>query len=234
MTLISCKPRGRTEVDEDLSTFGDLATGVAEVLHKCPLMRYLCQKSVKTGYLSHFERLTILYVFGHLGSEGKKFVHQVMSFTLNYKFYVTDRFIQKCPEKPISCLKLRDQYKQVTAEIGCSCVFKREENCYPSPVLHALSSGSEFNADITLPTARTLTKEKEVQVKENMNLHVKVQELARTILEYKKQKRSVDKMIAKVEKELGEIFDDLKIDNMEIEMGLLTRKMVNGVTEWVI
>ena len=47
---------------------------------------------------------------------------------------------------------------------------------------------------------------------------------ALTELVPKKQKRAVDKMISKVEKELNEIFDDLKIDNMEIEMGLLKRK----------
>ena len=57
---------------------------------------------------------------------------------------------------------------------------------------------------------------------------------ALTELVPKKQKRAVDKMISKAEKELNEIFNDLKIDNMEIEMGLLTRKTVNGIKEWVI
>ena len=224
----------QVQVQEDLSAYEPLAVSVADVLHKCALLRYLCQKSVKTGYLTHYERLTVLYVFGHLGNDGKQFVHQVMSFTLNYKFQVTDHFINKCPEKPISCVKLREQYKQLTAEIGCSCAFKRKENCYPSPVLHAINSVNGFQEDITLPTARTLTKEKEEKLKEGLNIYVKVQELAKSILDYKKQRRSVDKQIEKVERELSAIFDEQKTDHMEIEMGLLKRKIIDGKTEWVI
>ncbi len=82
----------KTVVDEDLSAFTGASDSSLQVLQNCNLMRYLCQKSVKTGYLNHFERLTILYVFGHLGEDGKKFVHQVMSFTLNYNYNVTEKF----------------------------------------------------------------------------------------------------------------------------------------------
>ena len=80
------------------------------IIERCSLMRYLCQRAAKTVYLSHFERLSVRYVFAHLGEKGKEFVHQVMSFTLNYQYNITEKFIRKCPEKPISCLKLRDQY----------------------------------------------------------------------------------------------------------------------------
>ncbi|KIR01318.1 putative helicase [Lachnospiraceae bacterium TWA4] len=128
-------------VDLDLSLFGKLDVNVETVLKKCTLMKYLCNKAVKTGYLMHGERLSILYVFGHLGTRGKEFVHQVLSFTLNYQFDTTEKFIRKLPEKPISCTKLREQYRQVTAEFGCSCAFYRIKNCYPSPVLHAIKDG---------------------------------------------------------------------------------------------
>ena len=55
------------EVDKDLTEYGDLDAGINEILSECSLMRYLCQKAVKTSYLTHFERLSILYVFGHIG-----------------------------------------------------------------------------------------------------------------------------------------------------------------------
>ena len=106
-------------VDTNLDGFGELPNSVKVVLERCNLMRYLCQKAKTTGYLTHFERLSVLYVFGHLGEEGKLFVHTVMEFTLNYQYHVTDKFIQKLPAKPVSCLKLREQYKQITAEYGC-------------------------------------------------------------------------------------------------------------------
>lgn len=98
------------EVDTDLEKFGTLPETVRIVLEKCSLMRYLCQKAASTGYLSHFERMSILHVFGHMGDEGREFVHTVMAFTLNYQYDTTEKFILKIPEKPISCAKLREQY----------------------------------------------------------------------------------------------------------------------------
>ena len=222
------------EVDTDISAFGDIEPGIREVLMGCSLLRHLCLKSVKTGYLTHYERLTVLYVFGHLGEEGQSFVHKVMSFTLNYKYNVTENFIRKMPEKPISCVKLRDQYKQLTAEIGCSCSFKRSRNCYPSPVLHAIALSPDMQGDVTLPSSRTLTKDSETKVKAERNVHSKAQELASKILEFKKQKRSIDKSIHKLEKELSEIFDTQNVDCMEIEMGMLTRRKTDAGYEWII
>ena len=55
-----------------------------------------------------------------MGDEGREFVHTVMAFTLNYQYDTTEKFILKIPEKPISCAKLREQYKLITAEYGCS------------------------------------------------------------------------------------------------------------------
>lgn len=224
----------KKEVDSDLSAFGDIEPEITKVLENCNLMRYLCQKSVKTGYLTHFERLTVLYVFGHIGEEGRNFIHKVMSFTLNYKHGVTEHFISKRPEKPVSCVKLRDQYKQQTAEFGCSCVFKKDKNCYPSPVLHAISFSPDTRVQVTLPASRTLSKEKENRVKAEMNIHTKAQELAGKILECKKQRRSIDRDISKLEKELGSIFDAQGIDSLELQIGLLTRRRTDNGVEWVI
>ncbi len=222
------------EVDENLEGFGEVSETVSVVLKRCNLMRYLCQKARKTGYLTHFERLSVLYVFGHLGEEGKTFVHTVMEFTLNYQYHVTEKFIQKLPAKPVSCLKLREQYKQITAEYGCSCNFKRTKNCYPSPVLHVIKSSGEVSEDITIPTSRTLSKEKEQKVVEEINIHKKVQELAGKIIEMKKQRRGVDKVIQRTELELEQIFNQAGINSLEVDMGVLVRRKTQTGYEWLI
>lgn len=221
-------------VDTNLDAFGKIEDDVAEILGKCSLMRYLCQKAVKTGYLSHAERLSVLYVFGHLGSEGHEFVHLIMSHTLNYQYNTTDRFIKRIPEKPISCIKLREQYKQITAEYGCSCTFKRSKNCYPSPVLHAIALSNNVNTEVTLPTSRTLTKENEKKVLDEINIHKKAQELASRILEMKKQKRGIDAAILKIERELEKIYDSANVDCLEVEMGMLVRRRTEHGYEWLI
>lgn len=222
------------KVDENLDVFGELEEGIQEILKKCNLIRYLCQKSVKTGYLSHTERLSVLYVFGHLGDAGHEFVHVIMSHTLNYKYMTTERFIQKILAKPISCIKLREQYKQITAEYGCNCIFRRNKNCYPSPVLHALALANHINADITLPTSRTLSKASEQKTMDEINIHKKAQELALKILEMKKQKRGIDAAIIKVEKELEKIYDHAGVDCLEVEMGMLVRRKIENGYEWLI
>lgn len=222
-------------LDRNLESFGKLSAEIQTVLEKCNLMCYLCQKAKKTGYLSHFERQSILYVFGHMGEEGKEFVHQVMAYTLNYQYQITERFINKVPQKPVSCIKLREQYRQITAEIGCTCNFKQTKNCYPSPVLHAIKSSDTVNEQITIPASRNLSKEKEKNVYQEINVYRKAQELAEKILIMKKQKRGIDKNIAKAERELENVFNSMKMDCLEIEMGLLCRrKKDDGTYEWFI
>ncbi len=227
---------GRREIlDRNLEGFGKFSAEVQTVLERCNLMCYLCQKARKTGYLSHFERQSVLYVFGHMGEEGKEFVHQIMSYTLNYQYQVTERFLHKLPGKPVSCVKLREQYRQITAEIGCTCNFKRTKNCYPSPVLHALKSTDAEDGQITIPSSRSLSKEKEKTVYQEINVYRKVQELAEKILGMKRQKRGIDKNITKLERELEQVFDGMQADCLEIEMGLLCRrKKEDGSCEWVI
>ncbi len=222
------------EVDRNLERFGSLSEPVRIVLEKCSLMRYLCQKAATTGYLSHFERLSVLYVFGHMGDDGKEFVHTVMGFTLNYQYSTTQRFIIKLPEKPVSCVKLREQYKLITAEYGCSCNFKRTKNCYPSPVLHAIKNSDDEQSDITVPMSRTMSKAKEEKVYEEINIHKQTEKLAQRIVELKKQKRGLDKLIRKTEAELQTIFDNAGIDCLEIAMGLLVRRKKGEAYEWLI
>jgi hypothetical protein len=225
---------GEAAEHELQEAFGELTTNVQEVLSRCSLMKYLCLKAKRTGYLTHFERMSVLYVFGHVGEEGKEFVHDVMRLTMNYQYNTTQRFIERIPEKPVSCGKLREQYKKVSAEVGCSCSFKRTKNCYPSPVLHALSLSKDVQEDITIPTSRTLSSEKEKTVIDELNVHKKAQELATRVLELRKQQRAIDKNVSKVERELEKLYDSVGTDALEIEMGMLVRRKKNEGYEWVI
>lgn len=169
-----------------------------------------------------------------MGEEGREFVHTVMGFTLNYQYNTTEKFITKIPDKPVSCVKLREQYKLVTAEYGCNCSFKQTKNCYPSPVLHAIKNSGEEWSEITVPTSRTISKAKEEKVYEELNIHRQTEKLAQRIVELKKQKRGLDKSIRKIEDELQKIFDNAGIDCLEIEMGMLVRRKKGDIYEWLI
>lgn len=211
-----------------------LNQGIVAVLKHCSLMRYLYVKSKRTGYLTHGERLSVLYVFGHLGEEGKNFIHAIMEFTMNYQYHVTQKFIERLPEKPVSCTKLREQYRKITAEYGCSCNFKRSKNCYPSPVLHAAKISNEEKLDVTVPVPRKISKETEEKIREELNLPRNVLMLAKKLQDLKKQKRGVEKAVQKTEMELSQIFDGVGVDCMEIDLGLLCRRKTENGVEWVI
>ena len=198
------------------------------------MMRYLVHKSMSIGYLTHFERLSILYVFGHLGDEGQEFVQTVMSFTINYNHTTTSHFIETIRENPISCVKLRDEYKQVSAAYGCACKFKRTKHCYPSPVIHALRNNDDDNRQITIPISKTLNEEKRNEMYEELNCVNKAQELSEKLVGLKKQKRGIEKAIQKIEKELAIVYDNANVDCMEIDAGILIRKKVGDRYEWHI
>ena len=87
---------------------------------------------------------------------------------------------------------------------------------------------------MTLPASRTLSKEKETKVKEEMNIHTEAQELASKIQECKKHRRAIDRDISRLEKELGTIFDYHGIDSLELQIGLLTRRKTESGVEWII
>lgn len=226
------KPAALQELD--YQKLGVVPESIKLVLQGCSLMAYLVNKAMATGYLTHMERLSVLYVFGHMGEEGHEFVHTVMSCTMNYQYFTTQKFIKKLLSRPISCIKLREQYKSVTAEYGCNCMFKRTKNCYPSPVLHAIRKNSEENNSITLPVSRSISEEKKQVVYQELNIHAQVQELAEKIVEFKRQKKGIDKSIEKVEKELNTIFNHAGIDCMDVSMGMLVRRKKENGYEWVI
>lgn len=218
----------------DLEQFGELPESIHTVLSHCGLMAYLCEKAKRTGYLPHFERLTILYVFGHMGEEGKEFVHQVMGYTLNYQYSITQKHISRLPEKPISCIKLREQYKQVTAEMGCSCSFRRTPNCYPSPVLHVIKDANHVPEGITIPASRKISQQEEKRLPQVLNVHKQAEELTHKMMELRKQERGIRRAIEKQEKELGDILDDIGEDCIELEIGILRRKKGETGWEWCV
>lgn len=71
-------------------------------------------------------------------------------------------------------------------------------------------------------------------IHQELNIHAQVQELAEKIVEFRRQKKGIDKSIEKIEKELHAIFDNARIDCMEVSMGMLVRRKKGENYEWVI
>nr|MCR4902764.1 hypothetical protein [Butyrivibrio sp.] len=99
------------------------------------------------------------------------------------------------------------------------------KNCYPSPVLHALQDSKEESVEnITLSVSKTMTKESSVAVFDELNTAQRVKDIAQKILVLKKQKRSLEKNIFKLEQQLERIYDEEHVESLECDIGMLTRR----------
>jgi len=113
------------------------STKIKKIVEGCKVIKFLIGKAKKEGHLTHSERLVLLYSLGHLGDEGKRYIHQIMSNCLNYDFNSTQRWINRLQTNahPISCPKIRDWLSDITPGIGCYCEFNVPKGAYPSPLL---------------------------------------------------------------------------------------------------
>ena len=88
-----------------------------------------------------------------------------------------------------------------------------------SSVLHANKPSGNVSDDVTIPTSHSVSKEKEKDVVEELNM--------------KKQKRRIDKFIQKTESKLVEIYAQAGIDCLEVEMRLLSRRKKDRNSQFI-
>ncbi|MHB1663739.1 MAG: hypothetical protein ACYCT7_00550 [bacterium] len=68
--------------------------GADHLLDNCSVLKYLYDKVKITKYLTHTERLSILYSIGY-AYNGKKLVHYFISYCANYDKNTTQKYINK-------------------------------------------------------------------------------------------------------------------------------------------
>ncbi|MHB1645791.1 MAG: CRISPR-associated primase-polymerase type A1 [bacterium] len=115
------------------------------LLDNCSVLKYLYDKVKITKYLTHTERLSILYSIGY-AYNGKKLVHYIISYCANYDKNTTQKYINKVKgdRYSISCYKIREWLSYITSQVGCNCKFKLEKGEYPNILLYL----KEFNKKI--------------------------------------------------------------------------------------
>ena len=114
--------------------------GLKNMINKCHIIRNLISKAFDTNYLTHYERLCLLYTLTFAGEQGNLYLHQINSKCINYSKDYTNRQIQRRKENPISCAKIAEYFPDLTESLGCHCKFKLPSDGYPSPVLYLLES----------------------------------------------------------------------------------------------
>jgi len=171
----------------------------------------------------------LLYTIGHLGDDGKTFLHKVISNCLNYDYEFTEKQIRKVKSYPISCARIREKHESIAFERGCDCHLKLPPKGYPSPILHA------FNQPKTWPLNRLPGEEKSAPASWEKGIsRDEINGKLRRYIELKRQLTGVEKSISRVEEEMTAYFDQLATDNVETDYGILARRKSGDKFEWII
>ena len=219
-------PRERGADPGVLKGFNELPRSgpVRQVLRACQPLTFLAAKAKKGGYLDHRERMTILLVLGHMGEEGRRYLHQVMSWCMNYSETVTNRFIERLTGSPVSCPRIRQRHPEITASVKCDCRFTSSRGTYPSPVLHAVGGSWRAPPKPALPDA---IREADPAVQRAEVLVLKMAELRR-------HQAGVMASIERCETEIEQVLAAAGVDRLRLSHGTLVRSPPGSATRWTV
>ncbi len=120
-----------------------ISPALAKMVSQCKVINHLIKKARETHYLTHFERVCLLYTLTFAGNDGIKLLHEVIGYCINYDRNYTQRQIDRRKESPISCAKIMEFFPELTESLACNCNFNLPPRGYPSPVLYLLESEME-------------------------------------------------------------------------------------------
>jgi len=220
--LTSLRQHVVAETEINVADLFPLDAGIEMVLRGCAIIRNLCAQARNTGFLRQNERIHLLYVFGHMGELGRQYLHQVMKWTYNYRYEITQRFINRILDKPIGCNSLRKANIDRPFVSGCNCDFPMVEGTYPSPVLHAM--GREVDRRVTMPKRQHTGADDLTAAASAFQTHSRLLELAEQMLTLNKEKKRLEDEITECQQKLAVLFDRLKVDRYEIGIGTLARE----------
>lgn len=103
---------------------------------RCPAAGRLVTKARLHEPLSEAEAHVALQIFGQLGEEGRRFVHQLLSVAPGYNPDQVNRQLQAVPPQPIGCRNVRTRLARDGAPDLCGCVFNLPPETYAAPIVH--------------------------------------------------------------------------------------------------
>lgn len=227
----------QTKIEEILLTYGVKSRTaptketesplVESLLSGCNVVNYLVKKARDTHYLDNSERVTLLYTLGHLGKEGKDFLHETISNCINYDYNFTEKKIRKIKPYPISCARIREKHEDIALELGCNCHLKIPPRGYPSPVLHAFKHGQK--GWIPQPPGGNIRTQENRAVSDDINAKLK------RYIELRRHLAGIERSVHRTEEEMASYFDQAETDSISTEYGFLERRRKSGNKyEWVI
>ncbi|HPT48159.1 MAG TPA: hypothetical protein PLM07_19930, partial [Candidatus Rifleibacterium sp.] len=110
---------------------------VEKLLAGCRPMWEILEKARHEKALSDEQKHAFIYIFAHLGEEGRVFIHQVMNQLPDYRPDVVNAMIKAVPPNAPGCGKIRKRIPEFCGLDRCNCQFRLPAGSYASPVIHA-------------------------------------------------------------------------------------------------
>jgi hypothetical protein len=110
---------------------------IEKLLSGCRPMWEILEKARHQKSLTKDEKHVFVYIFSHLGEEGKVFIHQVLNQLPDYQPDAVNALIKAVPPNAPGCTKVRKRIPHYCEGANCNCQFRIPEGCYASPVIHA-------------------------------------------------------------------------------------------------
>ncbi|TYQ16295.1 UNVERIFIED_CONTAM: group II intron reverse transcriptase/maturase [Acetivibrio alkalicellulosi] len=199
-----------------------LSEEIEAVLKGCCILKELSERCLKAQVLNHNTRYLLACTFGHMGEEGKAFVHYLLRNTDNYSKQITDSYLKRLFLRPMGCERIRSELQTSPGFSLCTiCEFSLEEGQYPSPLLYSNIYSNKA----------TISKQVTQSFDEIGDLDKQIQQLVTSLMDLNGRKRELDMEIANCEKNLCNIFDSAQINEFSISHGKLQR--IKKEDKWV-
>ncbi len=180
------------------------------LLSRCAVLRELVEQVHRTGRLSHEETQVLIHTLGHL-EHGPAAVNDLFerAWQADPALFLKSRH----RGNPMSCPKIRARIPDVTATVGCNCVFELGTNLYPSPLIHVREAAAASGRR-PLPAAAIDSLE--------------FQNFLQDYLKLRKQLRESQALLARYEERLAGFFDETGVASVHTALGELRRESKEG------
>jgi len=193
----------RPEQDRELQT----------LLSRCAVIRALVEQVHRIGRLSHEETQVLIHTVGHL-EHGPAAVNNLFerAWQADPALFLKSRL----RGNPMSCPKIRIRIPEITAAVGCNCVFDLETNLYPSPLLHVREREVVAGAGGLRPLPAVAVDSLEFQ------------NFLQDYLKLRKQLRESQSLLTRYEERLAGFFDETGVESVITALGELRRDRKAG------
>jgi len=209
----------------------------------------IISKARREKYLTHDERLVILYTVGFAGEGAAAAIHRIISECSDYKKEVTDHFLRTKRENCMGCYRIRQRLPEIAKFSGCGCSFNlRDRQSYASPLVHinkefkrvsilneekaaaskelASSAGEVASAVVVVGGGGTSAVDNSVHIST-------IEKVAADYLKFKKQYIEVLDVLKRSKDELLSLMRSEKIERIELNEGVICLVDDNGYEKMV-